>query len=118
MKTPEEIKKGLACCNTDTDCDGDCPYYRQCEGVIELDALERDALAYIRYLEDRLDACVEMANTDIGKETCANCKYGDGTITDTDYCLDCRWFDSENGRIKWVGTPKSIAEMLEEEESL
>lgn len=60
MKTPEEIKKGLACCNTDTDCDGECPYYRQCEGAIEVDALERDALAYIEQLERERDEAIEF----------------------------------------------------------
>lgn len=50
MKSPEEIKKGLECC---TDLEGkcfECPYNNgHCD-----DSLERDALAYIRQLEQRI----------------------------------------------------------------
>lgn len=55
MNTPEEIKKGLACCrNVWVDdhwknCDGACPYQEEqsyCKNV-----LHHDALAYIKQLE-------------------------------------------------------------------
>ena len=50
MKSPEEIKKGLECC---TDLEGkcfECPYNNgHCD-----DSLERDALAYIRQLDQRI----------------------------------------------------------------
>ena len=55
MKTPEEIKNGLACCrNVWVDdhwknCDGACPYQEEqsyCKNV-----LHHDALAYIKQLE-------------------------------------------------------------------
>lgn len=58
MKTPEEIKKGLACCrNVWVDdhwknCDGACPYQEEqsyCKNV-----LHHDALAYIKQLEAQL----------------------------------------------------------------
>lgn len=47
MKTPEEIKNGLAHCAAD-DCD-DCPYQPDC--MVGTDTLEADALAYINDLE-------------------------------------------------------------------
>ena len=53
MKTPEEIKKGLECCNTFYNCQ-QCPYDRDEEGwscVIERNS---DALALIRQLEAKL----------------------------------------------------------------
>ena len=50
MKTPEEIKKGLECCNTYNDCQN-CPYDKA-DGswacTVERNA---DALAYIQQLE-------------------------------------------------------------------
>ncbi len=49
MKTPEEIKKGLDICIADKIC-RDCPYNN---GNCDMQ-LERDALAYIQQLEQRL----------------------------------------------------------------
>ena len=49
MKTPEEIKKGLEICIADKSC-RDCPYHNGNCGM----QLERDALAYIQQLEQRL----------------------------------------------------------------
>lgn len=57
MKTPEEIKKGLECCqhneyNGLCDCDNGCPYrFQRC------DKLRKDALTYIKELEKKLNAC-------------------------------------------------------------
>lgn len=52
MKTPDEIKKGLECCNTFNDCQ-ECPYDKA-DGswacTVERNA---DALAYIVQLESR-----------------------------------------------------------------
>ena len=54
MKTPEEIKKGLECCNTYNDCQN-CPYDDKVDKgwgcCVQRNA---DALAYIRELEARL----------------------------------------------------------------
>ena len=47
MKTPEEIKKGLACCTGSPMC-SDCPYY-DCSDCNDVEA---DALAYIQQLEE------------------------------------------------------------------
>ena len=49
MKTPEEIKKGLAICTEDKSC-RDCPYDN---GSCDMQ-LERDALTYIQRLEQRI----------------------------------------------------------------
>lgn len=50
MKSPEEIRKGLECCvDLEYKC-FECPYNNgHCD-----DSLERDALAYIRQLEQRI----------------------------------------------------------------
>lgn len=60
MKTPEEIKKGLECCQ-DTRCEG-CPYSNMRWCAKENGA---DALAYIKQLEarcERLLRTLEMLN--------------------------------------------------------
>lgn len=52
MKSPEEIKKGLAACKRDGDCDrGNCPYHSLGTGTKCIPALTADALAYIQQLE-------------------------------------------------------------------
>lgn len=54
MKTPDEIKQGLECCNTYNDCQS-CPYGDKVEKgwgcCVQRNA---DALAYIRQLESKL----------------------------------------------------------------
>lgn len=52
MKTLEEIKKGLAACKRDGDCDrGNCPYHNLGGGTKCIPALTADAFAYIQQLE-------------------------------------------------------------------
>lgn len=55
MKTPEEIKKGLAICTEDKSC-RDCPYNN---GNCDMQ-LERDALAYIQQSEDHIGDLTNM----------------------------------------------------------
>lgn len=90
MKTPDEIKKGLAC---DTQrCDG-CPY----DEIIECGvAVQEDALAYIQQLESRLaqaererDAAVRDMHKAVVCDACkhdrpfnSNCK----NDFDCEYC--------------------------------
>ena len=53
MNTPEEIKKGLETCIGK--CTGNkphCPYHTCSDGC--MDSMNRDALAYIQRLEERL----------------------------------------------------------------
>lgn len=51
MKTHEEIKKGLECCATDEPC-GECPYRLEVDSCIGM--IARDALSYIRQLENQV----------------------------------------------------------------
>ena len=60
MKTPEAIKKGLACCAEASPgaCDH-CPYVNDCEdfGACKL---PRDALAYINQIESRVPKWISV----------------------------------------------------------
>ena len=51
MKTPEEIKKALECCAADEPCGG-CPYRPEVDSCIGM--IARDALSYIRQLENQV----------------------------------------------------------------
>lgn len=55
MKTPEEIKKGLECCERDTSCGmGGCPYRDNIGSSVCIQTLSGDALAYIKDLEHQV----------------------------------------------------------------
>ena len=56
MKTPDEIKKGLECCENDSgSCSERCPYFDSLSnGVDCASKMHADALAYIQKLEERL----------------------------------------------------------------
>lgn len=60
MKTPDEIKKGLACCAKASleECDH-CPYGNDCD-IFEACNLYRDALAYITQLEARVPKWISV----------------------------------------------------------
>lgn len=58
MKTPEEIRKGLECCGADKPCGECCPYHPEVNSCIGM--IARDALSYIRQLENQI--------ADIGKK--------------------------------------------------
>lgn len=51
MKTPEEIKKALEHCSADKPC-GECPYRPEVDSCIGM--IARDALSYIRQLENQI----------------------------------------------------------------
>lgn len=78
MKSPEQIKKGLECCQTDMTTKykvcGKCGYFNNgfgCENT-----LMKEALAYIHQLERERDAAVEdMTEAMRGSEQCTYCKY-------------------------------------------
>lgn len=60
MKTPDEIKKGLECCQGAVKCE-ECPYETECDLPFG-DDNKADALAYIQQLEAdnaRLTRCIE-----------------------------------------------------------
>ena len=60
MRSPEEIKKGLACCAKASleECDH-CPYGNDCD-IFEACNLYRDALAYINQLEARVTKWISV----------------------------------------------------------
>lgn len=60
MRTPEEIKKGLACCAKASleECDH-CPYVKDCDNF-EAGNLYRDAIAYITQLEARVPKWISV----------------------------------------------------------
>ena len=51
MKMHEEIKKALECCAADEPC-GECPYHPEVDSCIGM--IARDALSYIRQLENQV----------------------------------------------------------------
>lgn len=60
MRSPEEIKKGLACCAKASleECNH-CPYGNDCD-IFEACNLYRDALAYINQLEARVTKWISV----------------------------------------------------------
>lgn len=69
MKTPEDIKKGLDCCQTIVRC-SICPYHGIGDIVAECTAqLCGDTLEYIQQLENRL-AQAERERDELLKERC------------------------------------------------
>ena len=71
MKTPEEIKKGLACCAEATAgaCEH-CPYVINCEDF-EACMLLRDAIAYIDQLEARASGWINIHDMEPADNTIA-----------------------------------------------
>lgn len=121
MKTPEEIKKGLECLthmhtnNCKTSC-SICEYYvpnyfshEVCGDALEyINELDKAVINTRRCFEEKCDELQDAYKTIDGAENCSNCVYGDGTITGTNYCYDCRWFNGENNHLKWVGTVDAL----------
>ena len=84
LKSPEEIKKGLECCNTvGANCD-DCPYDGECMLPFGNNP-ERDALAYIEQLERREWELFErLSSAWFGKQ--CYFKQDDGTVYSRQSC--------------------------------
>ena len=60
MKTPDEIKKGLACCaKSSLEACEHCPYRKDCDNF-NAGNLYRDALAYINRLEARVPKWISV----------------------------------------------------------
>lgn len=60
MRSPEEIKKGLACCaKSSLEACEHCPYRKGCDSF-EACNLYRDALAYINQLEARVPKWISV----------------------------------------------------------
>ena len=62
MKTPEEIKKGLECCISDTyGCYEKCPYFNSLSNGVDCAVkMHADALAYINQLEARVPKWISV----------------------------------------------------------
>lgn len=99
-KTPDEIKKGLVCCNGDdvgVRC-GECPYGG--DGFDCICMLTADILALIRQLEAERDAAVKDCSRFMC-ETCAEKDNGD----------NCSWCAVVNGcrnGYVWRGVQKEV----------
>jgi len=91
MKTPDEIKKGLECCNTYNDCQS-CPYDDKVEKgwgcCVQRNA---DALAYIRQLEAKVSQWISV------KERLPDDNEGEILVVGTDKEATTGW--CVNGRI-------------------
>lgn len=60
MKTPDEIKKGLACCaKCSKEACEHCPYMKDCDNF-DAGNLYRDAIAYINQLEARVPKWISV----------------------------------------------------------
>ena len=94
MKSPDEIKKGIAHCGSAISCYG-CPYWDgdDCNG-----RMEKDAVAYIQQLEAERDAAVaDMKNS----RDCQCCKHYD--VKWDEPCVHC---DHDNNFFEWRGVQK------------
>lgn len=62
MKTPNEIKKGLECCISDTyGCYEKCPYFNSLSNGVDCAVkMHADALAYINQLEARVPEWISV----------------------------------------------------------
>lgn len=128
MKTPEEIKKGLKCC-IEENC-GECPYISNCQARTH--PLQFDALTYINYLEEHVEAYMKAvpkwisvadklpSETDDGKNFMTRYKYKIDTYEKR--CAVLAWranrgkFEMEGFQgmhvTHWMPLPKTPEEML------
>ena len=71
MKTPDEIKKGLACCaKSSLEACEHCPYRKDCDNF-NAGNLYRDALAYINQLEARVTKWISIYDMEPADNTFA-----------------------------------------------
>lgn len=91
VKTPDEIKRGLECCQHGVCYGSVCPYYNSaCRRLGE------DALAYIQQLERERDALIEHLKLRL---VCPMCKhYGQSTVEEP-----CAWCGSEHTNFEFCG---------------
>ena len=82
-RTPDEIKKGLACSEKRYCIYESCPYYSIDDLFECLEKSREDALAYIQQLERERDAAVEDLAENRRCETCKH--YSPGY-----FCMGCR----------------------------
>ena len=117
MKTPDEIKKGLECCQHDPysglcHCEKGCPYWP----TDKCDHLRRDALALIQRLEEKYERAMENAKilsdavTKLERERDAAVKDVKSLCATThfydDYCEYCK-YKEEDGQCNHECVPYS-----------
>lgn len=88
MKTPEEIKKGLECCENDSgSCSERCPYFDSLSnGVDCASKMHADSLAYIQELEAKVQKWISVKERRPDTEVIAISECGDimrGYVTAT-----------------------------------
>lgn len=120
MKTPEEIKKGLAACKVEGDCDrGNCPYYSLGSGMKCIPAMTADALAYIQELEAKVPKWIsveERLPEDGQKVLVCGTRKGMqvGTFRGLVHPFDARgWWWKKGTRLDvthWMPLPESLKE--------
>ena len=73
MKTPDEIKKGLECCISDTyGCYEKCPYFNSLSNGVDCAVkMHADALAYIKQLEARVPKWISIHDMEPADNTIA-----------------------------------------------
>lgn len=127
-KTPDRIKKGLACCAASIyQCEDDCPYREECRNGQGGKAVMEDALALIQRLQEKNEAMHEeivrlqaerdamKALFDFPNDLCAICKHeavDDDVCRKVDYCCslctdDCACHQCmDASRYEWRGVQK------------
>ena len=106
MKTPDDIKKGLACCAESIyQCADDCPYREGCRSGVGWMAMNKDALAYIKQLEAERDALIYDIEEYCAE--CALCKHYTQGPYETP-CNNCRHMhtDAVASMWEWRGVQK------------
>ena len=96
MKKPEEIKRGLTHCKTGMTCEcSKCPYSGYKDMIVCTSSLTKDALAYIKQLEEQVCLMKIQMHGD-----CGVCKHRSGCQIDgrdiamSKTCYDCMMKES------------------------
>lgn len=103
MKTPDEIKKGLECCNKGN-CEN-CPYRER--KIDCADVLREDTLAYIQQLEEREWDLFDLLSSAWFRKACYF-KQNDGTVysrVSGEYMTFDQAIDEFAGWLSYDGTP-------------
>lgn len=97
MKTPDDIKNGLECCNVD-DC-MDCPY----NDCLCIDDMVTDAIALIEQLEAQVPQWISVEDDEKpkrGQDCLCICSYNGTKKHEWDYMMVLRWMgNGDNGYV-------------------
>ena len=99
MRTPDDIKKGLAICGEEGSCLGKgCPYEEECM-MDNMSELERDALALLLQREEQIDLMMIQMHGDCG--VCKHRKENRLNTDDVDISARCNECMSLETRPHW-----------------